>query len=141
MAKIKAENDTRVPIFMITVMRMGWSYLDNERCACGIYHSHHGTRTAKGQRRSFRIIRSTTWGFGHTLEEAMQDVEDNALDMCEAGYYDMAVIEETRVPGLIVDGEWWYKWRGKFPGQEGKQGGFKRCRKPRSLKQVVHFWG
>jgi len=132
---------------MITVMKLGYSYLDAKRCKCGIFHHHDRIRTAKDQKESHGIIRRETWGFSFSLKDAQKYVRRNALDMCEAGYYDIAVIEAAQEPGLETgrllgkNNEWWYKWKGPFPRPgRNKIGGFKPCCIPKSLKGIVHFW-
>jgi len=69
-------------------------------------------------------------GFYYTFEEANECIENNDLDINEAGYYHFAVIEKV-IPGLYTypRDEFWYRW------DNGKEQ-YIACEKPERFKQV-----
>ncbi len=74
-------------------------------------------------------------GYFLDLETAKRCIEENWGDLYENGYYKYAVIEDVE-PGLygsIHSKPIFYKWVG-----DEDTGGFKRSRRPKSLK---HTWG
>ena len=75
-------------------------------------------------------------GFSHDLQDAIDMVEDNAMDINEAGYYHYVVIEKTN-PGIynIELDNIWFKWRNDKKGGAGYQ----RIEKPEQFKRVAGF--
>ena len=72
-------------------------------------------------------------GFYHDVQDAIDAVEDNAMDINECEYYPFCVIEKTNIGiyNLEMD-EIWFRW---YKGR-----GYQRLdKKPDNFKRVVGF--
>ena len=82
----------------------------------GLRHEHVGPRT---------------WGFYHSLEEALDGLHRFCDDEC--GYYTHAIVESFK-PGIYaeVTSERWFEWQLDMYG-------WKPCEKPESESHVINY--
>ena len=71
-------------------------------------------------------------GFYHELESAITSVEENDMDINEAGYYHYAVIEKVNI-GMynFAMEELWFKWH--------PEKGYQVVAKPKNFKSTIAF--
>lgn len=93
-----------------------------------------------------KIVRSRTWGYAESHEEAEAWVLSNATDMFEMNYYNHAVIEAVP-PGLIASAKserWYFADYGDRDTPLVFGDGRPHVRaidKPACLSHTVSFWG
>lgn len=111
------------PIFVLTTMKL--EYIT------------YPLKNRKDGKESYRLLttkRDRIVGWFPTLEEAIDEVENNSGDINEAGYYPWALIEETE-PYLYphIRSEHWYKWKGRLKGK------YEPRKKPAAFNKTVNF--